>query len=200
MTILGSSDIEQFRDIKIAYTGMINGITKKHYEALMRVEDGLPQQGIQYGLPAYVALLHHVYGRSLRSIAQEWGVFHQELTILLESCAIPRLTRYEAIARENQRRWEDPSFKERNTDAVRQSNRRRGEPKPYNFNGVHTLPDVDYYEGDKIVHARFGVGRVISSDLSNHPDMNGYNFTVRFSDGEEKCLIVSKPRSSFLSK
>ena len=98
MTILGLEGIEPFRGLRLSDEIIrLAPIKRTTLERLQLKEKELTER--EYGLPFYLALQHHINGRTMKDLEKELGVGCAALVNIFGYYEIPRLDRPEAKIR-----------------------------------------------------------------------------------------------------
>ena len=98
MTILGLEGIEPFRGLRLSDEIIrLAPIKRTTLERLQLKEKELTER--EYGLPFYLALQHHINGRTMKDLEKELGVGCAALVNIFGYYEIPRLNRPEAKIR-----------------------------------------------------------------------------------------------------
>ena len=90
----------------------------------------------------YLFLRHQKMNESLENLAEEMGISRPTLTKVFDFYNLPRLTNAEAVRRELYERWQDPKFRKRNAEAVRNARF-----NPENLS-LYKLPTIQGYRKD----------------------------------------------------
>ena len=98
MTILTSEEIQPYRNLRISDEIIrLAPIRRTTLERLQLKEKELTER--EYGLPFYLALQHHINGRTMKDLEKELGVGYASLVNIFGYYEIPRLDRSEARRR-----------------------------------------------------------------------------------------------------
>ena len=99
MTILNSKEIQPYRNLRISDLELApnSGIGEITLERLQLKEKELTER--EYGIPFYLALQHHINGRTIKDLGKELGVSINSLVNVFWYYEIPRLDRSETKRR-----------------------------------------------------------------------------------------------------